>query len=93
MTRWMVRVEGHWLLIQADHRFLGLVRLLVQGQHVSIRAMYSGVSSAMHHIFFPPRLEVVALQQNPDGLATADCRSARAICRARSIRATARRSR
>src|ERR1700684_3413916 len=32
----------------------------------SIFAMYSGVSSATHHIFFPPRLQLVALQQNPD---------------------------
>ena len=29
--------------------------------------MYSSLSSATHHIFFPPRLEVVAEEQNPDG--------------------------
>src|ERR1039457_2739715 len=32
----------------------------------SIFSMYSGVNSATHHIFFPPRLQLVALQQNPD---------------------------
>src|SRR5437773_1041114 len=30
--------------------------------------MYCSSSSATHHIFFPPRLQVVALQQNPDSL-------------------------
>src|SRR5947207_11429135 len=30
--------------------------------------MYCSSSSATHHIFFPPRLQVVALQQNPDCL-------------------------
>src|ERR1019366_1219629 len=34
----------------------------------SIFAMYSLLSSATHHIFFPPRLEVVVEQQDPDGL-------------------------
>src|SRR6266516_6348812 len=29
--------------------------------------MYSESSSATHHIFFPPRLEVVVEQQDPDG--------------------------
>src|SRR5271154_1546614 len=29
--------------------------------------MYSSLSSATHHIFFPPRLEVVVKEQNPDG--------------------------
>jgi len=28
--------------------------------------MYSGVNSVTHHIFFPPRLQLVALEQNPD---------------------------
>jgi hypothetical protein len=28
--------------------------------------MYAWSNSAMHHIFFPPRLQLVALQQNPD---------------------------
>src|SRR5215470_18264873 len=32
----------------------------------SILAMYSSLSSATHHIFFPPRLEVVVQEQNPD---------------------------
>src|SRR6266581_4922842 len=32
----------------------------------SIRRMYSSSSSATHHIFFPPRLQVVAFQQNPN---------------------------
>src|SRR6202050_1140395 len=32
----------------------------------SIFSMYSGVNSATHHIFFPPRLQLVALEQNPD---------------------------
>src|SRR2546422_3939779 len=32
----------------------------------SIFSMYSGVNSATHHIFFPPRLQLVALQQAPD---------------------------
>src|SRR5215471_10261283 len=32
--------------------------------------MYSSSRSATHHIFFPPRLEVVVEQQNPDGLPT-----------------------
>src|SRR5450759_2947121 len=31
-------------------------------------SMYSGVSSATHHIFFPPRLQLVAVQQNADCL-------------------------
>ena len=30
--------------------------------------MYDWSNSAMHHIFFPPRLQLVALQQNPDCL-------------------------
>src|SRR6266581_2461580 len=34
----------------------------------SIRRMYSSSSSATHHIFFPPRLQVVAFQQNPNRL-------------------------
>src|SRR5689334_9208247 len=29
--------------------------------------MYSSLSSATHHIFFPPRLEVVVEVQNPNG--------------------------
>src|SRR5664280_2949677 len=33
----------------------------------SMRAMYSSSNSATHHIFSPPRLPVVAFQQNPDG--------------------------
>src|SRR3990172_5793403 len=32
--------------------------------------MYAWSNSAMHHIFFPPRLQLVALQQNPDCLST-----------------------
>src|SRR5215467_13426395 len=32
--------------------------------------MYSSVRSATHHIFFPPRLEVVVEQQNPDRLSS-----------------------
>src|ERR1017187_3059886 len=32
----------------------------------SILAMYASLSSATHHIFFPPRLEVVVEEQNPD---------------------------
>src|SRR5580692_12381210 len=31
--------------------------------------MYSSLSSATHHIFFPPRLEVVDEEQNTDGFA------------------------
>src|SRR3954471_5665151 len=31
----------------------------------SILAMYSSLSSATHHIFFPPRLEVVTCQTDP----------------------------
>src|ERR1039458_10002695 len=34
----------------------------------SIRAMYSSFSAAMHHIFFPPRLQFVALEQDADRL-------------------------
>src|SRR5271157_2160052 len=34
----------------------------------SMFSMYSGVNSATHHIFFPPRLQLVALQQNPNCL-------------------------
>src|ERR1700719_3220716 len=34
----------------------------------SILSMYSLSSFPTHHIFFPPRLEVVAFQQHPDGL-------------------------
>src|ERR1700730_7773785 len=34
----------------------------------SIFSLYSSSISATHHIFFPPRLQVVAEQQNPDGL-------------------------
>src|SRR5579863_2641661 len=36
----------------------------------SILAMYSSSSFPTHHIFFPPRLEVVAFQQDPNGLST-----------------------
>jgi len=32
--------------------------------------MYSSSSFPTHHIFFPPRLEVVAFQQDPNGLST-----------------------
>src|SRR6202023_3590597 len=32
----------------------------------SIFSMYSGLSSATHHIFFPPRLQVVAFEQDPN---------------------------
>src|ERR1035437_1622683 len=35
----------------------------------SIFWMYAWSNSAMHHIFFPPRLQLVALEQNPDCLA------------------------
>src|ERR1019366_7476706 len=34
----------------------------------SIFWMYAWSNSAMHHIFFPPRLQLVALEQNPDCL-------------------------
>src|SRR5664280_484294 len=34
----------------------------------SMRAMYSSSSFATHHIFFPPRLQVVALEQDADAL-------------------------
>ena len=33
-----------------------------------MQAMYSWSNSATHHIFFPPRLQVVAFQQPPNGL-------------------------
>src|SRR5947209_5391662 len=33
----------------------------------SILAMYSSLSSGTDHIFFPPRLEVVAEEKNTDG--------------------------
>src|SRR5665213_1189125 len=36
----------------------------------SIFATYSSLSSATHHIFFPPRLEVVVEQQNPNALSS-----------------------
>jgi hypothetical protein len=36
--------------------------------------MYSWSNFPTHHIFFPPRLEVVAFQQDPDGL-SADMRN------------------
>src|SRR5829696_7783837 len=36
----------------------------------SILSMYSSLRSATHHIFFPPRLEVVVEQQNSDGLSS-----------------------
>ena len=32
----------------------------------SMRRIYSSSSSATHHIFFPPRLQVVAFEQDPD---------------------------
>ena len=32
--------------------------------------MYSLFNSATHHIFFPPRLQLVALQQDPDCLSS-----------------------
>src|SRR5208282_3736676 len=32
--------------------------------------MYSGVRSATHPIFFPPRLQVVAFQKDPDRFST-----------------------
>src|SRR5271170_4579226 len=34
----------------------------------SMRAMYSSFSSAMHHIFFPPRFQFVALKRDADRL-------------------------
>src|SRR4051812_13956360 len=34
----------------------------------SMRAIYSSSSVGTHHIFFPPRLEIVGFQQDPDGL-------------------------
>src|SRR5271170_997085 len=34
----------------------------------SMRAMYSSFSSAMHQLFFPPRLQFVALKQDADCL-------------------------
>src|SRR5258708_8547670 len=34
----------------------------------SILSIYSSSNLPTHHIFFPPRLEVVAFQQHPDGL-------------------------
>ena len=36
----------------------------------SIFEMYSSLRSATHHIFFPPRLEVVVEQQNADGFSS-----------------------
>src|SRR5260370_28175528 len=33
----------------------------------SMRRIYSSSSSATHHIFFPPRLQVGAFQQDPNG--------------------------
>jgi hypothetical protein len=33
-----------------------------------MQAMYSWSNFATHHIFFPPRLQVVAFQQHPNGL-------------------------
>src|SRR4051794_19342368 len=36
----------------------------------SMRAMYCSSMSAIHHIFFPPRLQVVVLKENPDCLAS-----------------------
>jgi H+-transporting ATPase len=41
-----------------------------------MRAMYSSSNSATHHIFFPPRLQVVAFQQHPDDAVDAAIRSA-----------------
>ena len=35
-----------------------------------MRSMYCSSSSATHHIFFPPRLEVVALKKHPNGLSS-----------------------
>src|SRR5258708_23559813 len=32
--------------------------------------MYSSSTSTAHHFFFPPRLQLVALQQNSDGLSS-----------------------
>jgi hypothetical protein len=45
--------------------------VFIQPQHVlhaSMRAMYSSSSFATHHIFFPPRFQVVAFQQYLYGL-------------------------
>src|SRR5438105_1251404 len=36
----------------------------------SILAMYSRFSSAMHHIFFPPRLEIVVEQQDANSFSS-----------------------
>src|SRR5215813_7985013 len=36
----------------------------------SILEMYSSLSSATHHIFFPPRLEVVVEEQDPNGFSS-----------------------
>src|SRR3954449_6052346 len=55
------------LFVQTDDWFFGVIRLFIVSRMSSILAMYSSLSSGADHIFFPPRLEVVAEEKNTDG--------------------------
>ena len=48
------------LFVQTNYRLFGIIRLFIGFDTLSILAMYSSLSSGTDHIFFPPRLEVVA---------------------------------
>jgi hypothetical protein len=45
-------------------------QIVLPSRTSSIFAIYSSLSSATHHNFFPPRLEVVVEEQNPDGFSS-----------------------
>ena len=59
-------MEHHRFLVHTNHRFPLTQWLFIAAKMSSMRWMYSSSSSATHHIFFPPRLEVVALEQDPN---------------------------
>src|SRR3989475_11704148 len=63
-----IGVQHDRLFVQANDRLGGIVRLFIDGQHILHLpdVLFIQFRDAPH--FFPPRLQVVALQQNPDGL-------------------------
>ena len=58
------------LFIRAHHRFGGIVRSFVRLQHVFHLGDVLIIQSATQHISFPPRLEIVVEEQNPDGFSS-----------------------
>src|SRR6266699_5397770 len=63
-----IGVQRYRLFVQANDRLGGIVRLFIDGQHILHLpdVLFIQFRDAPH--FFPPRLQVVALQQNPDCL-------------------------